>query len=127
MSWAIFVGDDLDACTDLAVDQAPGGPEEAEKFAARSAGTPGGQRLSKPCAEQFSDRAVLATCAVGVRKEGRAALTISAYNLRTLESDDVYMRQCLAMAGDWRPSPQAVERARNRDARRLLDRLIANQ
>jgi len=137
LSLATFDKDQLEACTDVTTRQFPpdgAPPDWTPKFADFDAGK-GQLKLSKPCAEQFADRLVIATCAFekdDSKTPDKADIqaTIRYYNINTLDIDDAEMHDCLEMHGDWkalsRESPE-YKRERMRSHARMLHKSIEQQ
>jgi hypothetical protein len=134
VSIATFRDEQLDECVDMVTV-----PNEGQEAAVLEQD----QKLSKPgqpsnevkkitigkgCADQFSDRVILATCRVQDRPAtlGRVSIEARYYNLRTVGDSDAYMQECLQMHGDWRPNRDkyAVEHARIRRDIAQVQRLI---
>jgi hypothetical protein len=86
-------------------------------------------RIKKPCQDQFKDRLVLAMCTVqGVAKPDAGvggSMVIYYYDFDTVDANDVEMKGCLTMSGDWQAisrDSDEYRRARvRRDAQRLVD------
>jgi hypothetical protein len=93
-----------------------------------------GVRTKNRCAEQFSGRAVLASCTLSRDAEDvdagiRIAIRFAAqyYNFVTLSRNDSTMKQCLKVGGTWKTDSEELDRAKlDEHARRLnnaVDRL----
>ena len=118
-------GSVLDQCVDYKVSSArapdagadPEGQLAASVLATLKTKTNELTRLGKPCEQQFPSRAALARCVLhstqpiphdpdagpSLADAGTFDLDVglSYYNLKTLETDDTYMKQCLSLKGDW--------------------------
>ena len=89
-----------------------------EKLRASNASRDGGaapghthQPLRKPCAEQFPDRPVLATCSQPMTAfdgGGGAASLLSYYTIEILESD-AEMKGCLRNRDEWKALPHDAD------------------
>jgi len=96
-----------------------------------------GSRIYKSCTDQFKTNPVLATCTTHstmnmARADAGVPLGVYVldsveryYNLDTITHDDVYMKNCIDMKGDWtaaeKNSPEYREAARAR-ARREIEK-----
>jgi hypothetical protein len=139
----------LDECVDISLTMPPGsaadkGQEVIDKMVttmvtdkkdkARSK-----SRLNKPCAAQFRNNPVLATCAVrtpipippkvdGGTPAGAVDLQITSgyYSLDMIEKSDTYMKNCIDMKGDWQTvdhDSEAWRDAHMARARREVEKL----
>ncbi len=132
-SVAKFVKDTLNECVDFTIQLAPPvdagadwKPPSSEKLAEQVSNLFKNDksvlRISKPCAEQFSDRTALASCSAtqNVTSQRGDAVTVQIlsryYDFSNLDEDDLYMKQCLELHGDW----QAVSRESNEYRRARL-------
>jgi hypothetical protein len=122
MSAAVFFENRLSTCVDLMVSPGPSEETPSLEVANKAASV---VRLSRACAEEFSNRAVLATCVI---RAGRAAYVTQIYDVRSVLYSDVHMRECLAAGGDWRASGdrELVERERQLESVRTVQRLTGN-
>ncbi len=133
VSVATFAKDHLDECIDLVIEARAGSESKAQERIEHWKKDPATQALSKttlsrPCAEQFTDRVVLATCVIDRPGDlGRVLMTDRYYDIRSVGNSDANMKDCLERHGDWRPNANtnAVEHARIRrdiaDVQRLID------
>lgn len=84
-------------------------------------------RIGKSCAEQFASRTVFATCVFEQEeKRGRVTVTSRYYDVRTVESSDAHMRDCLSAKGDWVPNTdeQTLAAARRQDRMKELRKIV---
>lgn len=117
---AFFIDGNLDSCVDSEIEATPAadaGPGRAEELRSslervvKRAGTSegGGVAVQRPCREQFTDRPVLAECAIPTKLLGTEILNsmkMSYYNPATVAVDDHYMQKCLRDGGDWTVPPR---------------------
>jgi hypothetical protein len=124
-------GSVLDQCVDYRVSSLlapdagadPAGQLAASVLAMLKTKTNETMRVFKPCAEQFADKGALAHCTLHTTQpvlprdaDAAAAATTTEhpdagtfdvdvvlhyYDLKTIERDDSYLKQCLALKGDW--------------------------
>lgn len=109
VSVAYFRDSQLDECDDFVVQPFAGGGVAATKAMVEdvrqrlSGGEGKGALLQTSCAEQFADRAVLASCSVPLDNPmGRVSLEARLYNARTATLTDIHMQECLKGGGAWR-------------------------
>jgi hypothetical protein len=100
VSFATFVGDRLNSCSNVTAVLRPGEEHLREELASKATGN-NLMRLSKPCEPEFAQRAVLATCVVSVKD---VTVTTRYYDARAVVDSDASMRECLSNSGQWQPS-----------------------
>jgi len=130
-SVATFRGDQLDECIDYVIVSAPGKEAEARDLASSFGTNLKGDekpiRIAKPCAEQFPDRTVLATCSIVDRPgtAGTVTLRDRYYSVATVSDSDAYMKDCLTMRGDWQPNTNrwAVQHERVRGQMKQMQKI----
>lgn len=134
-SFASFEKDALNECLDIALVDEQGTADQAALEVRMASGAKHLPKdlvpLKKSCAEQFVDRTSLASCLVVETLPAdagmpgiKSVMMASYYSVRTL-NDDVYMRDCLKMGGEWEAAKKddpaaARERLRQR-AKALQD------
>lgn len=130
-AYAVFRGDSLDECTDIAIS-APASAGEAKAKTAvegmRKAVAPkGAATVTSSCAEQFKDRYVLGSCrheeVTALDGGVLVALILSSYyDVRTTKDSDAHMRACLKDNGKWTAAAKDDrEAARERLRQRARD------
>jgi hypothetical protein len=123
-SVATFRKDILDECDDFAITPSPhwdGGvaPDWKQQLvkAMFTDKTQDPTILRKTCAEQFTDRPALATCAVPSTPMGDAGASLTLvgryYSVATVGRADTYMKQCIQAGGDWKAVPHDSDEYRN--------------
>lgn len=108
-------GKTLEECTDLTVTlvpppNAPAGWKPKDNVIAGLLKTmKGATRIEKPCAEQFADRTVLATCETAATSkrtdgsEGQIKISASYYDYAKVGLTEAYMAICTGRQGKWKP------------------------
>ncbi|MBP7683924.1 MAG: hypothetical protein KBB95_18600 [Deltaproteobacteria bacterium] len=104
-SFAAFKGDQLDQCVDMAATIHAGIDASMPDMGGE---TPEGMvAISHPCAEQFADRTVWATCTLsGESERGSLVFTEHHYSFSAVYESDAMMRTCLESRGVWQAQPR---------------------
>lgn len=100
----------LDECLDAHIIYGPEVTDEVKagvRSALQAADKKGSKVtvLTKPCGEQFADRAELATCSTvedGTTINAKIFLVATYYNVSTVQDSDAYMQNCLEKKGNWK-------------------------
>ena len=108
-------GKTLEECSDLAVElvpppgSPPGWKPKDDVLGGLMKVMKDATRIPKPCAEQYPDRTVLATCETSARSkrtdgsEGQIQIAAHYYDFAKIGLSDAYSALCASKQGKWKP------------------------
>jgi hypothetical protein len=117
---ATFSDDQLAECLDFQIMPKPGEEAAAQKQIDKLEAISTSKKpllLSKPCAEQFAGRTVLAMCSfINDTDFGRVSVSSHHYSPHNVVGNDSAMRDCISSGGNWQANPDewAVRKVQRR-------------